>query len=152
MIIGIKIRFGKSGNNAQITNTANTTMPTTPQPEDLSHLIIGILYEVYNELGYGYQEKYYYRAIKLKLVAKGLVVSGQLLSKIMIEGKSIGHYFLDFLVSNKKEKIVLEIKVANEVYPQHIRQVLGYLKNNELKLGLVAVFSKHGVIVKRVIN
>lgn len=121
-------------------------------PEDLSYIIIGILYEVYNELGFGYQEKYYYRAIKLKLLAKRLKVEEQLLSRIIVENKIIGRYFLDFLVSDKKEKIVIEIKVANEVYPQHIRQVLGYLKNNDLKLGLVAAFSKHGVIIKRVIN
>ncbi len=121
-------------------------------PEELSYIIIGILFEVYNELGFGYQEKYYYRSIKNKLLTRGLKVEEQLLSRILVENKIIGRYFLDFLVSDSKDKIVLEIKVANEVYPQHIRQVLGYLKNNNLKLGLVAAFSKHGVIVKRVIN
>lgn len=124
----------------------------SPNPEDLSYIIIGVLYDVYNELGFGYQEKYYYRAIKLRLFAKGLKVNEQLLTRIMVNGQIIGRYFLDFLVSNDKEKIVLEIKVANEVYPQHIRQVLGYLKANKLKLGLVAVISKNGVIVKRVLN
>ena len=29
-----------------------------------SYNIVGILFKVYNELGFGYQEKYYYRAIK----------------------------------------------------------------------------------------
>ena len=122
------------------------------KPESLSGVTIGILFDVYNELGFGYQEKYYYRAIKLKLLAKDLKVQEQLLSRITIEGVNIGRYFLDFLISSEEEKLVLEIKVANEVYPQHIRQVLGYLKANKLKLGLVGVFSKHGVIVKRVIN
>jgi GxxExxY protein len=123
----------------------------TPDPEALSYIIIGVLYDVYNELGFGYQEKYYYRAIKEKLLAKGLTVVEQLFSRITIGDKIIGRYFLDFLVSNDKEKIVLEMKIANEVYPQHIRQVLGYLKANKLKLGLVGVISKNGVIVKRVI-
>src|SRR6266404_5087406 len=109
-------------------------------PENLSYQIIGILYEVYNELGFGYQEKYYYRAIKNRLLVKGFKVAEQLLSRILSDRKIIGRYFLDFLVSNENENIVLEIKVANEVYPQHIRQVLGYLKNNKLRLGLVAVF------------
>jgi len=50
------------------------------QPEILSRAIIGVLFDVYNELGFGYQEKYYYRAIKLKLLAKGFKVEEQLLT------------------------------------------------------------------------
>lgn len=118
----------------------------------LSYYVIGVLYEVYNELGFGYQEKYYYRGIKNKLVALGYKVTEQLLTPISVGGKTIGRYFLDFLIDNGQEKLVLELKVAEKVYPQHIRQVLGYLKANKLKLGLIGVISTHGVIVKRVIN
>lgn len=31
--------------------------------KDLSYKIVGVLFEVYNELGYGYKEKYYEKAI-----------------------------------------------------------------------------------------
>ena len=119
-----------------------------PQNE-LTHLIIGVLYDVYNELGYGYQEKHYYRAIKNGLLAKDLKVNEQLLSNLTVADKIIGRFYLDFLI---QDQIVLEIKVANAVYPQHIKQVLNYLKANNLKLGLVGVISKGGVIVKRVAN
>jgi GxxExxY protein len=121
--------------------------------QNFTHDIIEVLFQVFNELGFGYQEKYHYRAIKLKLLAKGFKVLEQLLTKITVEGKTIGRYFLDFLVINKNdEKVVLELKVAEQVYPQHIRQVLGYLKANNLKLGIIAVYSTRGVIIKRVIN
>lgn len=33
---------------------------------ELSYKIIGIIYKVYNELGPGYQEKYYQKAIALE--------------------------------------------------------------------------------------
>ena len=36
--------------------------------KDLSYKIVGMLYEVYNELGYGYQEKTYENAIARILV------------------------------------------------------------------------------------
>jgi GxxExxY protein len=121
------------------------------EKENLSFSIIGILYDVYNELGFGYQEKYYYRAVKIKLLSKGYTVKEQLLVPLSIDGQSIGRYFLDFLISNNLETIILEMKIANEVYSQHIRQVLAYLKANNLHLGLIGAFSKHGVIVKRVI-
>jgi GxxExxY protein len=116
-------------------------------PED-SYKIVGAVLDTYKELGFGYQEKYYYRAIKLKLEKLEFKVVCQLYVPIMVEGKQIGKYFLDFLID---EKIVLEIKVANEVYPQHVQQVLGYLKANNLKLGIIAVISRHGVITKRVV-
>ncbi len=114
--------------------------------------IIKVLYDTYNELGFGYQEKYYYRAIKLKLTALGFKVQEQLLTKILVKGKIIGRYFLDFLIDDGKDKVVLELKVADQVYPQHIRQVLGYLTANKLKLGIIGVFTTQGVKIKRVIN
>lgn len=120
--------------------------------EQFTGKIIKVLFDTYNELGFGYQEKYYYRAIRLKLLALGLAVQEQLLTKIVVEGKIIGRYFLDFLVSDANNSVVLELKVADQVYPQHIRQVLGYLKANDLKLGLIGVFTTQGVKIKRVIN
>ncbi len=135
---------------------AQITQPQQKQanlpPPELSGSVIKTLFEVYNELGFGYQEKYYYRAIKQKLLALGYKVSEQLLTKIIVSGAVIGRYFLDFLISDGKNFIVLELKVAEDVYPKHIHQVLGYLKANNLKLGIIGIFSTHGVIVKRVIN
>lgn len=122
-----------------------------PDPE-LTKKIIKVLYDVYNELGFGYQEKYYYRAIKLKLLASGLKVEEQLLTKILVEGKIIGRYFLDFLVSDGKNAVVVELKIADDAYPQHIRQVLGYLKANDLRIGLLAVYTTQKVKIKRIIN
>lgn len=60
---------------------------------DFTSKIIKVLYDVYNELGFGYQEKYYYRAIKLKLLSLGFRVQEQLMTNITIEGKIIGRYF-----------------------------------------------------------
>jgi GxxExxY protein len=126
-------------------------MPKIPS-EQFTGKIIKVLFDTYNELGFGYQEKYYYRAIRLKLLALGLQVQEQLLTKIFVESQIIGRYFLDFLISDANNKVVLELKVADQVYPQHVRQVLGYLTANNLKLGLIGVFTTHGVKIKRVIN
>ena len=117
--------------------------------KDLSFKIVGAVFAVYNELGYGYQEKYYYRAIRNKLMALGFKVQEQLLAALESDGKSIGRYFLDFLID---DCIVLEIKVANQIYPKHIKQVLGYPKAKNLKLGILVCFTKNGVISKRVVN
>jgi GxxExxY protein len=117
--------------------------------KDDSYKIVGEVIKVYKALGYGYNEKYYYRAIKEALIKAGFNVQEQLLTALDYEGKSIGRYFLDFLIN---KVIVLEIKVANEIYPRHIKQALGYLSANKLKLGIIAAFTKNGVIFKRVVN
>lgn len=117
-----------------------------------SYEIVGAAIKVYNELGFGYQEKYYYRGFKNALINAGFKVTEQLLSALTCAGKSIGRYYLDFLAEKNEAKIVVELKVANAVYPQHIRQVYGYLRANGLKLGLVIVFSKNGILSKRIAN
>lgn len=114
-----------------------------------SYKIVGVLFDVYNELGFGYQEKYYYRAIKNKLINNGFKIKEQLYVPLVADGKHIGSYYLDFLVN---DCIVLEIKVANAVYPKHVKQVHGYLKANKLQLGIIGVFTKDGIIQKRVVN
>ena len=40
--------------------------------KDLSYKVVGVLYEVYNELGYGYQEKIYEKAIAKSLLENGI--------------------------------------------------------------------------------
>ena len=117
--------------------------------KDDSYKIVGVIIEVFKTLGYGYQEKYYYRAIKLALLKAGFKVSEQLFTPLLFNGQSIGRYYLDFLIN---DLIVLEIKVSNQIYPRHIHQVLGYLKAKNLKLGIIAAFTKDGVIFKRVVN
>jgi GxxExxY protein len=120
--------------------------------KDESYEIVGAAIKVYNALGFGYQEKYYYRGLKKAFEDLDYIVTEQLFTPLVFEGKSIGRYYLDFLVEKTNCKIVVELKVANEVYPQHIRQVYGYLRANNLKLGIIIVFSKNGVLQKRIVN
>jgi GxxExxY protein len=116
---------------------------------ELSYKLVGLMYEVYNELGYGYQEKYYQRAIEKYFQESKIKYNKELYCPIKIKEKNIGSYRLDFLID---DKIVLELKVANQVYIKHIKQVLGYLKQNNLKLGILSVFTKDGVKIQRILN
>ena len=49
-------------------------------------------------------------------------------------------------------RVVVELKVASAIYPQHVKQVLAYLKSTGLKVGLLIVITKQGVKIKRIIN
>lgn len=117
--------------------------------KELSYLIVGILFEVYNELGYGYQEKFYERAIAKYLQDKNINFRRQVPYKISVKGEVIGSYYLDFLIDNK---IILEIKKGDLFSGKNIDQVKGYLKATNLKLAILANFTSKGVKFFRVLN
>jgi len=115
----------------------------------LSYLIVGVLFNVYNELGGGYQEKYYQRAIALELKKLKISFKEQALVNLNYRGENIGKYYIDFVIENK---IVLEIKVTPRFYSRDIKQVLAYLKATGLPLGILASFSKKRLKFKRVLR
>jgi methylenetetrahydrofolate dehydrogenase (NADP+)/methenyltetrahydrofolate cyclohydrolase len=117
--------------------------------KELSYEVIGILYEVYNELGYGHNEKYYQRAAAYKLQQKNLKFKEQLYAPVMFQNKKIGSYYLDFLIA---DKIILELKKGDRFYKKDIEQTFAYLKIHNIKLGLLARFTNHGVKVRRIVN
>lgn len=108
-----------------------------------------MLYNVYNDLGYGYQEKIYEKAISKYLEKDSINFKTQVPFKISVSGEIIGKYFLDFLI---EDKIVLEIKKGNYFSRQNINQVKGYLKATKKKLGILANFTPREVRTFRVLN
>lgn len=116
---------------------------------ELSYKLIGILFEVWNELGYGYQEKHYQKAIAKALKDVGFKFKEQVPIKIKYKSQAIGTYFLDFLI---EDKIVLEIKRREYFSKGNIRQVYAYLKATGLRLGIIANFTSKGLKFKRVVN
>ena len=79
----------------------------------------------------------------------GIVFNEQLPVKIIYKDKKVGMYYFDFLVDNK---VVLEIKVRNYFSYKDIDQLYSYLKAKNLKLGIIAHFTRSGVKFKRVVN
>jgi GxxExxY protein len=116
---------------------------------DLSYQIIGILFEVYNELGGGYQEKYYQKAVSIALDRCNLPYKTQVYVPLNFKGIKIGNYYLDFLID---DKIILEIKKGEKFTRKNIEQVYAYLKATNLKLGILANFTKTGLRFKRILN
>jgi len=116
---------------------------------DITRPVIGILFDVFKELKYGYQEKYYQRAVALRLESVGIVFHRELSHPIFFDQRIIGRYYMDFLI---QDKVVLELKVAHDFHESHRQQVLGYLKATGYQVGLLAIITPDGVHVKRMIN
>ncbi|MCX6745921.1 MAG: GxxExxY protein [Candidatus Parcubacteria bacterium] len=117
--------------------------------KDLSYEIVGVLFQVSNELGYGYQEKYYENAIGKLFDKKMISYQRQIKCDLKFDNEKIGLYYLDFLIA---DKIVLEIKVGKRFAKQAFDQIIAYLKATNKKLGILALFNSKGVRFIRIVN
>jgi len=116
---------------------------------ELSYRINGVLFDVFKEVGPGLQEKYYQRAIAQGLQERSIQFQEQVSIPLAYKGKSIGRYFLDFLIEGK---IILELKRGDYFQKHTLQQIVAYLQSTNKQLGLIANFTTNGVRVKRILN
>lgn len=104
---------------------------------ELTDAIIGTFYDVYNELGFGFLESVYRKALKLALLEKGLTVEEEVEVSVMFRGRNVGNFKSDLLVNRA---ILIELKTAESLSPAHEAQLLNYLHATSLELGLLMNF------------
>ena len=104
---------------------------------DLTQKIIGVFYEVYNELGHGFLESVYEAAFEVALTAKGLTVLRQIEVPVWFRGKKIGDFTADMLV---ERCVLLELKAGRALDPAHEAQLLNYLRATEIEVGMLFSF------------
>jgi GxxExxY protein len=117
--------------------------------KDLTYRINGALFNVFNKVGVGHRESFYQKASAYGFGELGLIFKEQLPAKITYKGKKIGIYYFDFLI---EDKIILELKVRNYFSKEDINQLYSYLRAKNLRLGIIAHFTRTGVKIKRVVN
>ena len=104
---------------------------------ELTERIIGVFFDVYNELGFGFLESTYSAAMMLALQDCGLEVARQVAIPVWFRSKKIGPYFADILVEHK---VLLELKAGRCLEPAHEAQLLHYLRATEIEIGLLLNF------------
>jgi len=117
---------------------------------DLSYAVQGTFYEVYNELRYvDLSEEGWENALLIALKGKGISAERQVEYELRYKGYRVGRFFVDVEVEGK---LLLELKVEDEVLPIDLAQVITYLKVTELKLGILVNFGGGELFFKRVPN
>ncbi|HAT73495.1 MAG TPA: GxxExxY protein [Candidatus Moranbacteria bacterium] len=117
--------------------------------KDECYKIIGLIFSIFNEIGYGHKESFYQKAIANIFSENNIEFKEQLKAKVKHGGKEIGYYIFDFLVF---DKIVIELKSKNYFSKRDIDQLYSYLKAMNLKLGILVYFTKECVRYKRIVN
>ena len=106
---------------------------------DITFLIWGAIFKVYNTLGPGLLESSYEAAMGYELVKSGLLVEHQVgLPLIYEELKLDVGYRIDLLI---EKKVIIEIKSVESLAEVHYKQIVTYLRLSGLKVGLLVNFN-----------
>lgn len=105
----------------------------------LTDQIIGVFYDVYNELGWGYLESVYENALILALAAKGLSARQQVSIPVSFRGHIVGTFAADILVEST---VILELKAVKAIEDAHRAQLMNYLRATEIEIGLLLNFGQ----------
>lgn len=116
--------------------------------KDITEQIIGAAFEVFKELGYGFLEAVYQKAMKVELELRGLTAELESPIQVFYKGVHVGFYEADIFVNRC---VIVELKVAKEYQPSDEAQLLNELKATGVKVGLLINFGRTKAEVKRLV-
>jgi GxxExxY protein len=105
--------------------------------QELTEKIIGVFYDVYNELGHGYLESVYEHSMAIALSEAGLQVVQQAPITVHFRGQIVGNFCADLLVNNL---VIIELKAARTLESAFEAQLLNYLRATDIEVGLLMNF------------
>lgn len=106
---------------------------------DISYIIRGAIFKVYNETGPGLLESVYEEILAYELIKQGLDVKRQVPIPVYYDSLKMEVGFrCDILVN---DKVIIELKSIEKLTEVHHKQVLTYLKLTKLHLGILVNFN-----------
>lgn len=108
------------------------------QINDLTEAVIGAAIEVHRNLGPGFIESTYHRALEIELELRGVSFHSEKPVTLDYKGRPIGEGRLDLLVEGQ---LVIELKAVDHLASIHQAQVLSYLKATNLQVALLINFN-----------
>jgi GxxExxY protein len=115
---------------------------------EVTEKIIGAAFEVRQQLGYGFLERVYQRALQVELIRRGCSAEIERRIQVQYKGVTVGDYDADVIVN---DCVLVEIKVAPEYDKRDEAQLLNELKATGIKVGILLNFGRTKVAHKRLI-
>ena len=107
------------------------------QHTELTGAIIGVFFDVYNDLRPGYLECVYREAMVIALADAGFRVAREVPVDVRFRGRVIAGFRLDLIV---ERTVIVELKAVTALAASHRDQLVNYLRCTDLKLGLLFNF------------
>ena len=115
---------------------------------EITEKIIGAAFEVHRELGYGFLERVYQRAMQVELLRAGVSAEIEKRIQVKYKGVVVGEYDADLIVDGC---VAVELKVTPQYDKRDEAQLLNELKAAGIKVGLLVNFGRAKVEYKRLV-
>jgi GxxExxY protein len=115
--------------------------------EGLIYRVIGCMIEVHKQLGPGFLENVYRRAVTVEFERQGIPFEAEKEIELRYKGDGIGAHRLDLFV---EKQLVVELKTVDELHKKHYAQVRSYLKAVQKPVGLLVNFADFQLNARRV--
>jgi GxxExxY protein len=115
--------------------------------DGLIYRVIGCMIEVHEQLGPGFLENVYRRALTVEFERQGVRFEAEKEIELKYKGDGIGTHRLDLFV---EDQLVVELKTVEELHKKHYAQVRSYLKAVRRPVGLLANFAEFQLNARRV--
>jgi GxxExxY protein len=117
--------------------------------KELSFAIVGAAMEVHRQLGLGFLEAVYQKALAYELTLRGNPFEEQKVLSVYYKGELVGEYKADFVIDGK---IILELKSVSAISNAHRAQARNYLAATGLRLAILINFGAASLETKRVVK
>ena len=115
--------------------------------EEITYRIIGAAMAVHRRLGPGHKEIIYQRALEAEFEKTALAFEAQKNLEVYDEGRLVGYYIPDFIVEGQ---VIVEIKAFATLHQKYLGQVITYLNQTGLPIGLLINFGERSLRPRRV--
>lgn len=116
---------------------------------ELTSKIIGCAMRVHAELGNGFQEVIYQRALEIEMNDQRIEFTREFEMPVFYKKHQIGTRRVDFLV---KGVVSVELKAITLLEDVHLAQGINYLEAYDLEVGLLINFGARSLEFKRLQN
>ena len=109
--------------------------------KDECYAIQGAVFEVYREMGCGFLESVYQECLERELRSRNIPFITQPDLRLPYKGELLQQTCKPDLICYSQ--IIVELKAVKAIAPEHIAQVINYLKATGIKLGLLVNFGDY---------
>ena len=114
----------------------------------LTYRIIGVAMAAHNQIGYGFKEEVYEKALEARLNHDGISVERQYQVHVEYERIQVAIFYLDLFAANQ---VVIEVKAfSHQLTNDELAQAINYLKDTGAPAGLLFNFDRRKLEYRRV--
>jgi GxxExxY protein len=104
---------------------------------ELTERVIGVFFDVYNELGCGFLESVYREAMRIALTQAGMTVKTEVPVPVSFRRVVVGVFRADLIVN---DVVLIELKAAEQLVREHESQTMHYLRATRIEVALLMNF------------